>query len=185
MRPTQTRTFPVVRPNSVGEPPAFATDDRNRIVYWNRGAEQLLGVRQDEALGRVASAVLAKEELATAVRMMLPGVNVYLLLPAARAARRTAPPAPAPLCPLSSRERQILDLVSNGFASINIAARLNLSQATVRNHIQNILRKLDVHGQVEAVAISLRRGWIGSPAPARAKVTPLWPAPLHLVSAAV
>ena len=43
---------------------------------------------------------------------------------------------------------------------LNIAAKLNLSHATVRNHIQNVLRKLDVHSQVEAVALSFRRGWI-------------------------
>jgi DNA-binding NarL/FixJ family response regulator len=51
-------------------------------------------------------------------------------------------------------------LLSNGYAALNIAARLNLSYATVRNHIQNALRKLDVHSQVEAVALWFRRGWI-------------------------
>ena len=43
---------------------------------------------------------------------------------------------------------------------LNIAAKLNLSHATVRNHIQNVLRKLEVHSQVEAVALAFRRGWI-------------------------
>jgi DNA-binding CsgD family transcriptional regulator len=62
--------------------------------------------------------------------------------------------------PLTGRERGIVLMLSNGYASINIAARLNLSHATVRNHIQNALRKLEVHSQVEAVALSFRRGWI-------------------------
>jgi DNA-binding CsgD family transcriptional regulator len=62
--------------------------------------------------------------------------------------------------PLTPREREIVDLLSNGFAALNIAARLNLSHATVRNHIQNILRKLEVHSQVEAIAVSFRNRWI-------------------------
>jgi PAS domain S-box-containing protein len=62
--------------------------------------------------------------------------------------------------PLTAREREIVVLLSNGFAALNIAAKLNLSHATVRNHIQNILRKLEVHSQVEAIAVAFRRGWI-------------------------
>jgi PAS domain S-box-containing protein len=62
--------------------------------------------------------------------------------------------------PLTVREREIVVLLSNGYAALNIAAKLNLSHATVRNHIQNILRKLEVHSQVEAIAVAFRRGWI-------------------------
>ncbi len=72
------------------------------------------------------------------------------------------PPADPPISvsPLSGREREIVMLLSNGYAALNIAAKLNLSHATVRNHIQNVLRKLEVHSQVEAVALAFRRGWI-------------------------
>ena len=35
-----------------GEPPAFATDSRERIVFWNRGAARVFGRRSEEALGR-------------------------------------------------------------------------------------------------------------------------------------
>jgi DNA-binding CsgD family transcriptional regulator len=75
-------------------------------------------------------------------------------------ARPLPPDPPMSVSPLTPREREIVGLLSNGYAALNIAARLNLSHATVRNHIQNILRKLDVHSQVEAVALSFRRGWI-------------------------
>jgi DNA-binding CsgD family transcriptional regulator len=67
---------------------------------------------------------------------------------------------PISVSPLSAREREIVMLLSNGYAALNIAAKLNLSHATVRNHIQNVLRKLEVHSQVEAVALAFRRGWI-------------------------
>jgi PAS domain S-box-containing protein len=72
------------------------------------------------------------------------------------------PPVDPPISvsPLSGRERQIVMLISNGYAKLNIAAKLNLSPATVRNHIQNVLRKLEVHSQLEVVALAFRRGWI-------------------------
>ncbi|MBK9065062.1 MAG: PAS domain-containing protein [Acidobacteria bacterium] len=62
---------------------------------------------------------------------------------------------------LSPREQQILELLAGGYGSINIAARLGLSHATVRNHVQHLLRRLDVHSQVEAVSLAFRRGMLG------------------------
>jgi DNA-binding CsgD family transcriptional regulator len=84
-------------------------------------------------------------------------------LRSAASGRIPSPPAPDPLIsvsPLTTREKEIIHLLSNGFAALNIAAKLNLSHATVRNHIQNILRKLEVHSQVEAISVAFRRGWI-------------------------
>jgi PAS domain S-box-containing protein len=87
------------------------------------------------------------------------------LVGAIRAAARPSADVPPPdtlisVSPLTGREREIVVLLSNGYAALNIAAKLNLSHATVRNHIQNILRKLEVHSQVEAIAVAFRRGWI-------------------------
>lgn len=92
-------------------------------------------------------------------------VTIDSLVAALRASVREPaglPPVDPPISvsPLSRREREMIMLLSNGYAALNIAARLNLSHATVRNHIQNVLRKLEVHSQVEAVALSFRRGWI-------------------------
>ncbi len=84
-------------------------------------------------------------------------------LRSAASGRPSAPPPPDPpisVSPLTAREKEIIHLLSNGFAALNIAAKLNLSHATVRNHIQNILRKLEVHSQVEAISVAFRRGWI-------------------------
>jgi len=58
---------------------------------------------------------------------------------------------------LTSRERDVLRLLTEGLDGAAIARRLFLSPATVRNHIQHILSKLDVHSRVEAVALALRR----------------------------
>ncbi len=48
-----------------------------------------------------------------------------------------------------------------GYGSVNIAARLGLSHATIRNHVQHLLRRMDVHSQVEAVSLAFRRGLLG------------------------
>ncbi len=68
--------------------------------------------------------------------------------------RRSAPAAP-PLT-LTAREIEILRLLSGGTSTREIADSLFISVATARNHIQNILRKLEVHSKLEAVALALR-----------------------------
>jgi two-component system nitrate/nitrite response regulator NarL len=59
---------------------------------------------------------------------------------------------------LTRREREVLRLLGDGLRAAQIAAALGLSIATVRNHIRAILRKLDSHFQLEAVAEARRRG---------------------------
>jgi PAS domain S-box-containing protein len=59
---------------------------------------------------------------------------------------------------LTPREREVLHLLAEGVDARGIADQLYVSPATVRNHIQHILRKLEVHSRVEAVALALRQG---------------------------
>jgi DNA-binding NarL/FixJ family response regulator len=57
-----------------------------------------------------------------------------------------------PLFPeLSEREREILTLIAQGSTNADIAARLVLSPKTVRNHVSNILSKLQVADRAEAI----------------------------------
>lgn len=53
---------------------------------------------------------------------------------------------------LSPRQQQILTLIARGVRVREIAVRLGLSETTVRNHVRGILRSLDCHSQLEAVA---------------------------------
>ena len=149
--------------SSFCEPPAIATDGKRRVVFLNRAAERLLGVSEKDALGSELSSVLSREAMEALGRsaiLRIPGAvpraerTVYILDPATQRAVS---------CPLSKREHEIVALLADGYAALNIAARLNLSHATVRNHIQNALRRLEVHSQVEIVALALRRGWVDRP----------------------
>jgi DNA-binding CsgD family transcriptional regulator len=87
-------------------------------------------------------------------------VDASALLRLRDAVRSVALPTDAADNPLTAREREILALLAEGAAAKLAATRLGVSRATVRNHIQNILRKLGVHGQVEAVSVAFRRGWL-------------------------
>jgi DNA-binding NarL/FixJ family response regulator len=61
---------------------------------------------------------------------------------------------------LTSREKEILEWVAAGLPNKEIAAELEISLATVRNHIHSILDKLDVHSKLEAVSLAFRKGWV-------------------------
>ncbi len=63
----------------------------------------------------------------------------------------------SPLDVLTNREREVLQLLTEGLDGAAVAAKLFVSPATVRNHIQHILTKLGVHSRTEAVALALRR----------------------------
>jgi PAS domain S-box-containing protein len=69
-----------------------------------------------------------------------------------KAASPPSPPSPA----LTARELQVLRLLANGASTQHIADTLFISVTTTRNHVQNILRKLDVHSKLEAVSLALR-----------------------------
>ena len=61
---------------------------------------------------------------------------------------------------LTPREREILVLLAGGARTGEIAQRLVISDKTVKTHIQNILRKLDVTSRLEAAAIAVRAGFV-------------------------
>ncbi len=74
--------------------------------------------------------------------------------------RRPSRPEPDPLVPdLTSRERQILNLICSGLDDAAIARKLGLSRNTVRNHGAALYRKLNVHKRTEAVVWGRENGF--------------------------
>ena len=57
---------------------------------------------------------------------------------------------------LSDRESEILDLVAEGLRNKEIASRLSIAEKTVKNHVSNILKALQVNSRTEAAMISVR-----------------------------
>ena len=63
----------------------------------------------------------------------------------------------------TGREIEVLRLLAQGTSNRDIAARLGISVHTVRNHVQNIIRKCDAHSKLEAVSMAFREGVIQTP----------------------
>ena len=220
---------------SEGEPAAFAIDSRDRVVFWNSGAADLLGRRAEEVMGRHCYEVMGGRDVfgnrfcyancplanmsrtgeapaafelrlpasddedpptvhVTIVRLPGPRPDLFTLVhilhpvdererfvralerfaPGLRLAAppraetdavegtRTAAPARDGDTPttLTPREREILGWMAAGLQNKEIAQKLDLSLATVRNHVHNVLEKLEVHSKLEAVSLAFRNGWV-------------------------
>lgn len=62
--------------------------------------------------------------------------------------------------PLTDRERQVLREAGEGASSAAIAARLGLSEGTVRNYLSDAIAKLGAANRVEAARLARQRGWL-------------------------
>ena len=61
---------------------------------------------------------------------------------------------------LTPREREILQLLADGMSNADVAAKLFISQETVKSHVRHILAKLEADTRTQAVAIALREAMI-------------------------
>jgi DNA-binding NarL/FixJ family response regulator len=106
-----------------------------------------------------------EEDLFEAIRagasgylLINPSMAGKLLTEFAALARRDdeerAQEVPAPR--LTEREMQVLKLVARGMNNRDIAKELFISENTVKNHVRNILEKLQIHSRMEAVMVAVR-----------------------------
>ncbi|MFO7250357.1 MAG: response regulator transcription factor [Actinomycetes bacterium] len=95
-----------------------------------------------------------REDLVRAVEAAARGEAVLSPAVAARLLHRVRTPDE----PLSRRELEVLELVANGATNREAAARLFISEATVKTHLLHIYEKLGVNDRAAAVAAAYRRG---------------------------
>lgn len=104
-----------------------------------------------------ASAFLVKDapaaQLADAVRRVLAGERVIDPNLAAAALAGGANP-------LTDREREVLRAAESGATNAELAARLHLSQGTVRNYLSTAIQKLAARNRAEAVRVAREKGWL-------------------------
>jgi DNA-binding CsgD family transcriptional regulator len=103
-----------------------------------------------------------RDELLRAVRSAARGEVALSPSVAARLMSRLRTPAPS-TGPLSQRELEVLRLVASGNTNREAAARLFITEATVKTHLLNIYAKLDVNDRAAAVAEGYNRGLLGPP----------------------
>ncbi len=76
--------------------------------------------------------------------------------------REMSKPRSSPLDELTSREREVLELVASGLGNQEIGDRLGLAEKTIKHYMTNILGKLQVRSRVEAALLAAREG-MGAP----------------------
>lgn len=64
------------------------------------------------------------------------------------------------IAPLTPREMEILQYIAQGYLNKQIAAELDISEQTIKNHVTSILRKLNANARTEAVVIAIKQGLI-------------------------
>jgi DNA-binding NarL/FixJ family response regulator len=141
-------------------------DPAARVLILSASGEQddVLEAVKAGATGYLVKSA-SREELVAAVHAVARGDSVFtpglagLVLGEFR--RMSAPGAGAPPSPadeLTARETEILKMVAKGLSYKQIADRLVLSHRTVQNHVQNTLRKLQMHNRVELTRYAIERG---------------------------
>jgi two-component system NarL family response regulator len=103
------------------------------------------------------------EEVASAIRavhggqsLISPSMASKLLNEFASMIKRTDDRQQVPTPRLTDREMEVLKLVAKGLNNRDIAKELFISENTVKNHIRNILEKLQLHSRMEAVVYAVR-----------------------------
>ena len=103
-----------------------------------------------------------REELLRGVRAAARGESV--LSPSVAATLLGRVRAPEPETPLSPRELEVLTLVARGATNREAAARLFISEATVKTHLLHVYAKLGVNDRAAAVAAGYERGLLSASA---------------------
>ncbi len=103
------------------------------------------------------------EEVASAIRavhggqsLISPSMASKLLTEFASMIKKTDDRQQVPTPRLTDREMEVLKLVAKGLNNRDIAKQLFISENTVKNHIRNILEKLQLHSRMEAVVYAVR-----------------------------
>lgn len=140
-------------------------DPSARVLILSASGEQadVLEAVKAGATGYLVKSA-SREELLEAVRRVARGDSVFtpglaglVLGEFRRMAEGPAAPDPSRDA-LTDRETEVLRMVAKGLSYKQIAERLVLSHRTVQNHVQNTLRKLQMHNRVELTRYAIERG---------------------------
>ncbi|MFL6003491.1 MAG: response regulator [Nocardioides sp.] len=138
-------------------------DPSARVLILSASGEQadVLEAVKAGATGYLVKSA-SREELLDAVRRVAVGDTVFTPGLAGLVLgefRRMSEPAAGPDHPeLTDRETEVLKMVAKGMSYRQIAERLVISHRTVQNHVQNTLRKLQMHNRVELTRYAIEQG---------------------------
>jgi len=135
------------------------------LLSWFHGAREIENALEAGAVGFLPRS-LTVEQVVEAIRKAQSGQSPVFGDELAELARtldgrdNVAAEAWQRLVTLTDREILILRLLSLGHTANGIASRLFISTTTSRKHIDNIIKKLEVHSQLEAIALGRQSGLV-------------------------
>jgi DNA-binding NarL/FixJ family response regulator len=134
----------------------LTTFDEDQIVYEalraGAGGFLLKSAPPARLVDAVRLVAAGEELLAPSVTRRL--IEQYVSRPPAGAA------VPAELAELTEREREVLELIGGGLSNGEIAARLVVSEATVKTHVNHVFQKLGLRDRVQAVVLAYESGLV-------------------------
>jgi DNA-binding NarL/FixJ family response regulator len=129
-------------------------DERLMVEAVEAGASGFLG--KSEAVEQLLSSVKAAAD----GEVLIDPMTLTRILHQVNKEREEQREATLRLSELTSREREVLELLAKGTRNDGIAEALGIHPQTVQTHVRNILSKLDVHSKLEAVAFAVKNGTI-------------------------
>jgi DNA-binding NarL/FixJ family response regulator len=134
----------------------LTTFDEDEIVYQalraGAGGFLLKSAPPARLVDAVRLVAAGEELLAPSVTRRL--IEQYVRRPP------TGPAVPAELAALTEREREVLELIGGGLSNGEIAARLVVSEATVKTHVNHVFQKLGLRDRVQAVVLAYESGLV-------------------------
>jgi len=133
------------------------------VVLTDHREPKLLAETLRAGVRAVLPSDIAPEQLVAALEAAAAGLivvhpaEVDLMFPVVEGASRQLGELAEPLTP---RESEVLQMLASGFANKTIAARLKISEHTVKFHVASILGKLGAGSRTEAVSLGIRRGLV-------------------------
>ncbi|HVM62005.1 MAG TPA: response regulator transcription factor [Verrucomicrobiae bacterium] len=128
------------------------------LTTFDRDDYVFAGVRAG-AVGYLLKDVAA-QKLVETIRAVQAGEVFIQPEIASRALRATLHPADGLIEPLSDREREVLTMLAQGVANKEIADKLHIAEGTVKNHVSNILAKLQAQNRTQAADIARKHGLV-------------------------
>lgn len=140
---------------------SLSVHDEERLVLAMIEAGACGYVLKDASFGELATGI--REAMAGRVHLSPALVGIFVQQFRARASAGPAEPRTLPAgrsagAALTARERELVQLFSEGYSTAEIADKLHVSAKTVATHRENILGKLGIHGIAEMTRYALREG---------------------------
>ena len=125
------------------------------ILTLNDAPELLLAALAAQVSGFVLKSAPISEVIATLERALITPLSFTA------AGLQRALKAKERLPSLSSRELEVLNVLATGKSTKEIARQMYLGEPTIKTHLTNIYRKLEVNNRISAVAVARENSWLG------------------------